>query len=190
MHQNTMHWHYRPSLIKKYRKQSSEVYLPNTVVLWNILAQPDFNVQLRIKNKVFARWRHELIIRHKTIEPSCSRMDYWSLSDEYWLNNRIVLAVQCKCMASYGMLVTLTLWAQAGLPGLIAPMSWVRWQNLFFSDLLSNYACNFWTVWDNHAKFGIQIQYKPRIRPDLEIFSFFRNPRWRMAAILDLFKSL
>ena len=50
-------------------------------------------------------------------------------------------------------------------------------------------AGNFWTVWDNWAKFGIQILYKPRIQPDLEIFRFFRNARWRMAAILDLFKT-
>ena len=44
---------------------------------------------------------------------------------------------------------------------------------------------NFWTVWDNQAKFGIQTQYKdnqakfgiqtqykPRIQPDFEISSF------------------
>ena len=33
-------------------------------------------------------------------------------------------------------------------------------------------ACNFWTIWDNQAKFGIQTQYKPKIQPDFEIFSF------------------
>ena len=33
-------------------------------------------------------------------------------------------------------------------------------------------SCTFWTIWDNQAKFGIQIQYKPRIQPDFEIPSF------------------
>ena len=31
---------------------------------------------------------------------------------------------------------------------------------------------NFWTVWGNQAKFGIQTQYKHRIQPDFEISSF------------------
>ena len=39
------------------------------VSVWNLLAQPDFNEQLRIKKKVFAKLRHKLI-------------NYTSLNDE------------------------------------------------------------------------------------------------------------
>ena len=46
-----------------------------------------------------------------------------------------------------------------------------RWQ----PSWLYSEACNFWTVWDNQAKSGIQTQYKPRIQPDFEIFSFQKS---------------